>query len=564
MKIGTFKSLIPTFYTSLFSDVQKHAPEYETAHLDLRYILNRYNGEGVKFVAHVLPNLGKAVVTSLISLNPLKTPMGFELYHGDRLPKLLHFPLSMGFSGSGCPLYDIRDLRSSKARAFSYYLWVVRQVTLAFSKVEDIPCCAEEQEILDSFEDRVTKSPIISCSSHILSRARALVRKVCYEDEQLHPSLVQWEENPFGLQGPGAVCGRERGRDKWRFSKIPGLNPSLFNWRDGVSDDWDPRDSKGYSRVQVVPKDYSSLRTICIESKEMQFAQQGLMRVLYFLLQSNPITKESISFSDQSRNFNLSRDYRFSTIDLKDASDRVSKTLCRIILGKPLFSLLTRYSSRGLLRNERVIRLESLATMGSAICFPIETLVFWCITRATIESLGLAPFLRVFGDDIICPLRAHDKVISVLESCGFVVNQNKTCRDTLIRESCGSYWWCGDDIRIVRFGRTTYTSPTAWMELQSGAKFFSEFGCPESSSAILTYANELWDAKAPVNRRYNKALQRAEVKVPVPCVKSVGSALPGYTGMYAWIVGSDTHPTSSGTVKVKRRWVTTQGLLGLG
>jgi len=556
MKVGTSLSLISTFYTAYFGDVQKHLPENKAISLDLAYLQKRMANEGKGFATRLLPLLGKAVETSLITLSPFQCPMGFELVRESRLPKFLNSLLKSLFDNQGNCLYDIRDLRHERARAAAYPFWVIRQVCLAFSKVEDCGCLEDEEQAMKKFMDRMVEKPTITCDSRILLRARRLLSWVLCEDENLNAMLAQWESNPFGRHGPGATFEGDAPCEKWNFKRVPGVSPSLYSWS-GTSV---PKDfTSGYARVCCVPKDFKSLRTICIESKEQQFAQQGLLSVLMDIVHTNRLTRKAISFVDQGKSGLLAKDYRYATIDLKDASDRVSKTLCRLLFSREVFSVLSRHSSRALYHNGKAHRVEPFATMGSAICFPVETLVFWSITRATLESMGIAPHLRVFGDDIICPLQGFDAVIDSLQRCGFVINTSKTCRDSLIRESCGAYYWCGYDVRIVRFKRTTCESFEAWQGLLKYAQSFWDCGFMETAKAIGTIANEWWPLNKAINHRYSKTLQRSEVKIPVACVRRVGRALPGHTGMYAWIVGNDTHPSYRGTVKVKSKWVQNEG-----
>lgn len=555
MKIGTEKSLIPTFYTSFLEFAHLCEFSYEHWKEDLSYILNRYEKEGNRFVSQTLPLLGRAVEYSLISLNKLEVPKGFGLIGSFRLPKLFGSILKYGFDQQGWPLYDIRDKGNQLAEQFGFPLYVVLQSCLAFSKVQDVECLEKPDDAIAKAITRFRNKPNIRCDGKILGRASRLIHNIFYDDEaRLHPSLTQWEEIPFGRHGPGAVCGRERGSQKWSFEAVDGLPLDLFSWRSGILS-FDKK-GYGYSRITTVPKDFTKLRTIAIESKEMQFGQQGLMHVLYDILSSHSLTRRAISFKDQSKNCSLARDYDFSTIDLKDASDMVSKDLCRILLGKKLFSLLSRFSSRGLLHKGEVVHLNCMATMGSAICFPIETLVFWALARASCESVGIAPNIRVFGDDIIVPRGAFGITIRTLEQCGFTPNLRKSCDQTLIRESCGSYYWAGVDIRTVKFDSTGCAGPRPWISLYSQIPSFLEWGNEGTASSIRSLLNDALGSIGPVRRRWSKTLQRIEVKMPILCGGKAGGALPGYTGMYAWIVGNDTHPSSRGTLeKVKWKWV---------
>lgn len=379
---------------------------------------------------------------------------------------------------------------------------------------------------------------------------------------------------PFGRHGPGAVAFREHGREKWMFNSIPGVPECLYKWHKDVPLTTWKTPSDACNRVTVVPKDFRSPRIICIEPKELQFAQQGLMQILYDLVAGHPLTRNEISFRDQKKSQRLCRRYDLATIDLKDASDRVSLSLCRLLFTKEVFHLLTRYRSRESLTEFGRTRTECFASMGNALCFPVETLVFWAIARACIPENVHRP-VRCFGDDLIVPIEYAHRIVDVLETCGFKVNQEKTCINTFVRESCGAWYFNGFDVSCIRLKNRSVTSLLTWISLGAECKLLFEAGMTLTAYSILEVLDEYepipwgflgyppkrpsWPANTRLQARLNKSLNRVEVKVPVPFVGSGGISLPGYHGLYAWLVGNDTRPvTSAGTVKVKKRWTATE------
>jgi len=100
--------------------------------------------------------------------------------------------------------------------------------------------------------------------------------------------------------------------------------------------------------------------------------------------------------------------------------------------------------------------------MGSALCFPIEAMVFLTVIFLGIERESNTLLsreelirlyhdrVRVFGDDLIVP---RDNVLSVvdeLQTFGFVVNISKSFWTGRFRESCGREYYNGQDISIVK------------------------------------------------------------------------------------------------------------------
>jgi hypothetical protein len=100
--------------------------------------------------------------------------------------------------------------------------------------------------------------------------------------------------------------------------------------------------------------------------------------------------------------------------------------------------------------------------MGSAMTFPIESMVFWTIVVMTVcrsrgEYLPTSEILKdlqedasVYGDDIIVPVAYTQPVIELLELFGLKVNRAKSFTNSNFRESCGAEFYEGHDVTIVR------------------------------------------------------------------------------------------------------------------
>jgi hypothetical protein len=136
---------------------------------------------------------------------------------------------------------------------------------------------------------------------------------------------------------------------------------------------------------------------------------------------------------------------------MSEASDRVSiRHLTKLLSVNPLFlkSVLACRSKSALLPTGEVIHLRKFASMGSALCFPIESLVFFCgilasLFRATGRRItprnvyALSRDVYVYGDDLVVPAERAETIIEDLESLGFKVNRNKSFYRGSFRESCG-------------------------------------------------------------------------------------------------------------------------------
>jgi len=531
--------------------------------LDFDYILSRVQHEGDQFVTLNLSLLGKSLEVSAITNVPLKVPFGFNLMGKTRLPRLFYSLISKGWNDQGQPQFHVDNLQNGAV--LSALMRILRQLTLAFSKVEDMDCAQSEDEAADAFRKRMTAESRITCRSDVLNAARKLLRDVLCEGDELHPSLAQWESIPFGRHGPGAVAGAERGEEKWRFKAIAGVDPQIYFWRNidynGFYDDDGviPR----VARLCIVPKDFKSKRVICIEQKELQFAQQGLMRVLFDIIHSNPLTGGEIRFDRQDLSAEMCKDLGYSTIDLKDASDSVSLDLARLLLPRKAFLLFTRYRSHSIDFDGLgdIVRHKCLATMGSALCFPLETLIFWAIARGSIVArIGKSGFrCRVFGDDIIIPQWGYADVAEDLESCGFTVNRSKSCSwPSLIRESCGMWTLAEIPCQVVKFHKmrsSTASDLAAIMRQVDLLEDYSSGMTPVTCAAIRTFVRDesLHFTDKPIGEaRWNKQYQRKEVWMPILSRGCGRRPLPAFQGLYAWLVGNDTRPCPAGALSVAR------------
>jgi hypothetical protein len=220
-------------------------------------------------------------------------------------------------------------------------------------------------------------------------------------------------------------------------------------------------------RVITVPKTRKSPRIIAIEPSHMMFMQQGVKDYLYSRLESYRLTRNSIRFKDQGVNRHNARvasvSKAFCTMDLSEASDRVSYSLVRNIFGTSRIwpYLHSSRTTHAMLPTEKLpIKLRKFASMGSALCFPVEAMVFYTVIQCALHHLyGRTPTSRsilqysnwidVYGDDIIVPSGARVIVTQFLEAYGLKVNASKTFSEGNFRESCGGDYFRGQDVTPV-------------------------------------------------------------------------------------------------------------------
>lgn len=251
------------------------------------------------------------------------------------------------------------------------------------------------------------------------------------------------------------------------------------------------------SKLEFVPKNISKLRSISMEPVTLQYLQQGCMRSLYNYFESNRTLNRILKLEDQAQNKSLayhgSITDDYATIDLSHASDSVHWELTKVLfkrVPKLLRWMVTTRSTHTLLPTGVKIRLSKFAPMGSALCFPIESLIFAAIAKLSIDLAREQALDRddrtgirtpnknfsVYGDDIIIPSYAAKICISLLKRFGFTPNESKSYLTGPFKESCGGNYFCGFDITPLKF------SPSFDEAYPMGVS-------PEAYTALCSYAN---------------------------------------------------------------------------
>jgi hypothetical protein len=437
----------------------------------------------------------------------------------------------------------------------------IRQVCFSMYKLE-VPYSPEsESRVISSFvsvEQELPASYDVD-GDPILDAASYIIRDVF---ESFDPFDI------IPRHGPGAVATGEKMDAKWDFSRLyssihrvyPYYDYYMVGWGDELIDRlkwWRSleRCESGTAKVVLVPKDSRGPRLISAEPLEYQWIQQGLGRGIMSHLSSHPWTRGNVNFFSQDKNRELalssSLDNSYSTLDLKDASDRVSVALVSKLFAhsdKLLSCLLATRTTATKLPDGSVVGLKKFAPMGSALCFPIEAIVFWSIIVAAIsrethlprELVGKDVF--VFGDDIIVPRPWADLSMRSLERYALVVNRSKSCIEGLFRESCGMDAFRGEDVTPTRFKKLftgTVTDGSAYVSYVSYANSLEAKGYKRTSVLLWalieqTYGlvphgladspfpcrvEDCWSTATRLNllrgfkSRLNRELQRREFKV---------------------------------------------------
>lgn len=297
---------------------------------------------------------------------------------------------------------------------------------------------------------------------------------------QLREIMTDWfrdfvldESNFHPHHGPGSVAELTGDRSyvsKYRLLKPTREQKAVF-YRCAHVDfsTYFPRISAGVttdcSEVVFVPKSMKTKRVISKEPATYMYLQKGVQEAVYEFLAKHRELRSRIDLRDQDRQrgyvLPASSLRHLATVDLSAASDSVGWDLVqRVFRDTPLMPFLGPLRTQFVkLPSGRTIRATKFAPMGSALCFPIESLIFAAIVECTVRYVHATTGDRcqtwgVYGDDIIVEEPCLEDLMTNLRFCGFRVNEGKSFGGNYrFREACGCEAYDGADVSPMKIGR---------------------------------------------------------------------------------------------------------------
>jgi len=207
------------------------------------------------------------------------------------------------------------------------------------------------------------------------------------------------------------------------------------------------------SRLTTVPKNEDTERTIAIEPSGNMALQLAVGQYITNVLRSIGLDIRTQQPKNKALALRGSVSNDLATIDMKSASDMLSIELVRQLLPPEWYEYLMRIRSHEIeLPDGRYIEMNMMSTMGNGFTFPLMTLIFTSLVYANRLKHGSRndwidwSSTAVYGDDIIVPTNEADSLIKLLESCGLIINHDKSYLVGPFRESCGGDFLEGFDV----------------------------------------------------------------------------------------------------------------------
>lgn len=217
------------------------------------------------------------------------------------------------------------------------------------------------------------------------------------------------------------------------------------------------------NKVNFVLKTYKTHRSVASEPLLNGYLQKGVDKFMRGRLCAYGIDLRVQELNSAfARLGSLGGFNPYVTLDLSSASDSLATGICKTLLPPAWFEFLNlirahQYSYKGQLHSY-----HKFVSMGNGFCFPLQTLIFAAICHASCVDCGAPDDFRVYGDDIIVRQSQALQVVELLRYIGFKTNPDKTFITGPFRESCGTDWHSGTDIRPVYVDERLDTVPSLY------------------------------------------------------------------------------------------------------
>lgn len=565
---------------------------------DVETLRSRIAHEGEQFITIALPQLDDLLLEGL-STGRLPVVTGWATKRNQRLPLFLYGHWKAVFDSDGS-LLSTPSFHSVRA---------IRQISRAHKKVFEVCSDSNVQAAVKRFlaiDAELSQLRIPRFVETLSTIAHYLFGEVVGEAVS--------GDMPY-KHGPGGVAERYDSLYRWDFpvvsreaSELVGIEVFRPTWSELLEDP--PRIEMVPARLAAVPKTAVKPRLITIEPTYNQFLQQGLATKLRDGMSRFPVC----NITDQMRNRRLAQSSSISqqlaTVDLSDASDRISNGLVRMVFGwnKSFMDFIQGTRSQVVeLPDGSLVQQNKFAGMGSAITFPLETMLFTAIvvytmcesdrdfSRANVRSYLTREDIGVYGDDIVIPVAVCPTLIRHLEECGLAVNTAKSFSSGGFRESCGGDYLDGRDVTPVYVRRNLPQSKHDVTELVSISSFRNQwvarYGYGVVSSlldaaiaALIPYPPAKAEDHATVDNgvvsvsgyqgicrvgpddqpegRWSQTMFRREVKMMVPVSLRKQTRWTDRGALFKTLYGGfnrdDRHLTHHGravSAKLKHRWI---------
>lgn len=529
----------------IYIDASAKCADIEPNVRDLKTLRSRVEHEGLSFLTITLPSLGSDFDRCLSDSSI--GPTHFRAFRKcGKAPSFLKGFFDLVFDRGSGRLLNEPSLEAIEG---------IRQIAYSFKKLK-VPCSPNRvRKALDGFvqAERIFDESLAPSDYSDFS-------EVSYHlwGSIFSKSIDFWKDL-FPKHGPGATAEKLSGNQKFKAVRWHDRLEPYFPVIDCKFANANAINSPGFKKVSIVPaeqeqpvrvipvpKTLKGPRIIAIEPVCMQYTQQALSRYIIDVLESSVYTKGHVNFTDQSINRRLalssSSDQTYATIDMSMASDLVPYHLAiRMFDSNPDLqdAVSACRSTQCEMPDGTIVPLRKFASMGSALCFPIEAMYFYtiCIV-ALLKARGLPVSSKtiklvkddvfVYGDDIIIPTDESTVVMETLQKYYCKVNTSKSFTKGKFRESCGMDAFDGEEVT------PTYIRSTVPNDKRNASELISFV-----QSSNLFYKRGYWKTASLLQKLVERRLGK------LPILKETSPGL----GLFSYMDGYTIHRSNKNTSK---------------
>ena len=588
MTNGLLRQFIGLYRSILMDATDFHPTLRKEFDRDLSRLESLSTNMGVKLFTLALPTLGKVLDQALdsgrLAFNgePLSGPINRKI----RIPRLFRGFWMLLFDADGCLKQDIdpNDVLFLRTLLYAGKRYQMDcSLTAKYSTIKEFYDVDEalppSSQIWDGDGSSVDPHSPVTFQDFGSSTGDLFRSESDRELDFLLRTAQECADRVSGLlgefipsvsrfrHGPGAVSDLDARKDfKYSFRHwnprlqwvFPASEFAVANSRDiGITNSFDNGTSilmEWPSVLCCVLKTQKAPRLFAKEPSCNQWCQQSVRSYLTDAI-SACVIGDSIDFGRQELSGELalagSIDGSLATIDLSSASDRLSCAVVERMFRKndsllsAMIASRTRYIVNRLdVKQPKLHKLRKFASMGSALTFPVQSIVFYTLCCAaglvaTGTSLRdwtvIARQVRVYGDDLIVPVSWMPFVEKLFTGLLLKINRSKTFTGKNFRESCGSDCFRG-----------YYVTPGQVRQFYDESKLSTLQGVVDTSNNL--FYKGFWHASSYVLSTVQEGIRKL-----IPSVRVVSDALTGRPIIPGSVTFGLTSP--SGTkLHSRKRW----------
>lgn len=228
--------------------------------------------------------------------------------------------------------------------------------------------------------------------------------------------------------------------------------------------------------VTNVPKNSKIDRIIAVEPGLNLYFQKGVGQMIKRRLRARGVDLRNQKTNQEAALLG-SLNGETATVDFSSASDSIARNVVRNLFPVRWYLIMDSLRSKVGSLEGKSFTWEKFSSMGNGFTFELESLIFYAAALASCEAVGVdSKTVSVYGDDVIIPVGAFDMYERFCRFLGFTVNKTKSFASGAFRESCGSHYFSGLDVKPI-FHKKVLTDALSIYKLANSVRRLAHRRC---------------------------------------------------------------------------------------